>query len=509
VTAAAPDEHPYPRRTPRWLEPSIWLLGVLLFGAIALSAATGLLASVRATIEAQNVRATVAAVVAVVLMVLAAIVWLIGIGFVARWRGRRWALATGLGATVVVRLILVIGIHAPIVGGGAASVNGDGAALYAEALGIASGGRVPGDWAIGYPALLGGAIGLVGAHGWLDPAIDVLISLVVAAVGFDLLWRAGGVQVAAAGIGLFAIMPSQALLVPAFGPDLAYAALVLLAVWLVVAAPKSSPPRIGRRRIPHGAWTTACASAAGLLLGMSQLLRPTSIALLPAFVILALLVLRSSHPQRGATALVVAFLVALSPVIVDNVGRHGVLSLEPTSYAGWRLYVGTDAASSVDGGLNDLDPDGLDAFPGATTRARSDAAGRAAFDHVLAAPGAFLDLAGTKFAGLWSDDAYAATLALAGADEAQRGLLIALQLASQLAWAFVALAAAWGLARSWPLPGVLLSAVLVVAALAVLHAALASEPRDHAVVMPLLLAAAATGLAGPLRRPPPEGDAAP
>jgi hypothetical protein len=497
VTAALPDEPPPPRRVRRWLEPAIWLLGVLLFGAIALSATSGLVDSVRDTIDTQNVRATVAAVVALVLMVLAAIVWLIGIGFIARQRGGRWALAIGLGATAVVRLVLVIGVRAPIVGGGAASVNGDGAALYGEALHTASGGLVSGDWAIGYPTLLGSAMALVGVHGWLEPAIDVAISLVIAAVGFDLLRRAGGMQVAAAGIGLFAIMPSQALLVPAFGPDLAYAALMLVAVWLVVAAPTSTSPRFRGRSIPRGGWTTACASGAGLVLGLSQLLRPTSLALLPAFVILALLVLRSSHPRRAATGLAVAFMVALGPVIVDNVGRHGVLSLEPTSYAGWRLSVGTDA--DVAGGLTDLDPDGLDAFRGATVRARSDAAGRAALDRVIAAPGAFADLAGTKFVGMWSDDAYAATLAVAEGGGSPGGLLIALQLASQLAWAFVALAAAWGIARSWPLPGVLLGSVLVVAALAVLHAAIATEPRDHAVVMPLLLAAAATGIAGPLR----------
>jgi hypothetical protein len=502
VTAAQPDASPHPRRARRWLEPGIWLLGVLLFGGIALSATGGLVSSVRATIESQNVRATVAAVVAVVLMLLAAIVWLIGIRFIARWRGRRWALAIGLGATALVRLILVIGVHAPIAGGGAASVNGDAAALYAEALRTASGGLSPGDWAIGYPALIGGAMALLGTHGWLEPAIDVVISLVIAAVGFDLLWRAGGVHVAAAGIGLFAIMPSQALLVPAFGPDLAYAALILVAVWLVVATPKGSPPRIRGRRFPDGAWATACASGAGLLLGVSQLLRPTSLALLPAFVILVLLVLRSSHPHRAASGLVVAFLVALSPVIIDNVVRHGVASLEPTSYAGWRLSVGTDAALA--GGLINVDPAGLDAFGGSTVRARSDAAGQAAFDRVLATPGEFVDLAGTKFVGMWNDDAYAATIALRGAGDPAGGLLIALQLTSQLAWVFVTLAAAWGIARSWPLPGVLLAAVLVVAALALLHAAIATEPRDHAVVMPLLLAAAATGIAGPLRRSQPE-----
>ena len=497
MTAAQPDELP-PSAARRWLELAIWLLGVLLFGAIALSAISGLATSVRATIDTPNVRATVAAVVALVLMVVITIVWLISISFVARWRGRRWALVIGLAATVLVRAILVVGVRAPIAGGGSASVNGDAAALYAEALRVASNGLVPSDLAMGFPALLGGAMAVVGAHWWLEPAFDILFSLVIAAVGFDLLWRAGGVRVAAAGIGLFAVLPSQALMVPVFGPDLAYGALVLLAVWLVVAAATDIRPSIRGRRIPDGAWTTACASGAGLLLGLSQMLRPTSLALLAAFVILCLVVRQSSHPRRAATVLLIGFLVALTPVIVDNVGRHGIMSLEPTSYAGWRLSVGTDAALA--GGLTNIDADGLETFPGATLRARSDAAGKTAFERVLTAPGAFADLARMKFAGMWSDDAYAATLSLRLLDNRPGGLLIALQLASQLAWGFVALFAAWGIARSWPLPGVLLASVLLVAALAGLHAAIATEPRDHAVVMPLLVAAAATGIAGPLRR---------
>jgi hypothetical protein len=500
VTAASASADPATRRPRRWLEPAVWLVGVLLFGAIGLSAAGGLVESIRLTIESENVRATVAAGVAVVLFVAAAVVWLTGIGFVARWRGARWTLTIGLGAAIVLRLILAIAVEAPITGGGAASVNGDAAALYAEAVRTADRGLVPGDWAIGYPAILGALFAVAGEQRWLEAALDIVASLVIGAILFDLLRRAGGVEVAAAGMGLFAIMPSQALLVPAFGPDLAYTAFILAAVWLLVAG-ALSPPRLRGRSMRPGPWSITCAAGAGVLLGLSHMLRPTSLALLPAFAILALVVLRSSHPRRAAAALVVAFLAVLVPVVVDNAGRHHALSLEPTSYAGWRLSVGTDPALS--GGVGEIDAEGIDDSPGATTRAKSDAAGADALGRVLGEPAAFAELVGPKFTRAWGDDAYGARLALASAAATPGGgLLLAFEIASQLAWAFVALAAAWGIARSWPLPGALVAAVLVVASLAALHAVIATEGRDHAVVVPLFIAAAAAGIGGPLARRP-------
>ena len=474
----------------------IWFAGIVLFAAIALSAASGLVGSIGLATESEDVRATVAAGVAVVLFIVAAVVWLTGIGFIARWRGPRWTLAIGLGATVVVRLILAIAIEAPIAGGGTASVNGDGAALFAEAARVADGGLVPGDWAIGYPALLGGLMAVTGEQRWLEPTLDIVASVMIGALLFDLLRRAGGLAVAAAGIGLFAITPSQALLVPAFGPDLVYAALVLAAIWLLVAGPMSEP-RLSAWHIRPGSWSTACAALAGGLLGLSHMVRPTSLALLPGFVILMLIALRSSQPRRAAAAFFLVFLAVLVPVMVDNIGRHDALSLEPTSFAGWRLAVGTDPA--VGGGIAEIDPDGLESFPGETTRAHSDAAGSEALNHVLDDPMAFVELAGSKFGGAWSDDGYGAMLALGPvpAIAPGGGLLLALEIASQVVWTFVALAAAWGIARSWPLPSILVATVLVVASLAALHTVIATEGRDHAVVMPLFLIAAAVGVAGP------------
>jgi hypothetical protein len=479
-------------------------VSVVLFGAVAISAVGGLLESIGHAIASENVRATVAAGVAVVLYASGAIAWLIGIRFIAGWRGARWAFTIGLGAAIAIRLVLAVAVRSPIAGGGAASVNGDAAALHAEAVRAATTGLVPGDWAIGYPALLGALFAVAGEQRWLEAGLDVAGSALIGLIVFDLLRRSGGVGVAAAGIGLFAIMPSQALLVPAFGPDLAYATLMLGAIWLLLAAPRM-PLRVRRWSMRPGPWAILCTAGAGLLLGASHLLRPTSLALLPAFVIVALITLRTSHPRRAAAALVVAFLVVLMPVVVDNVARHRTLSLEPTSHAGWRLWVGTDAGS--EGGLADIDPDGLEAFPGETTRARSDAAGEEAWTRVLGAPTAFGDLAGTKFAEAWSDDAYAARLAIPTAGSSRgAGLLLAFEIASQLAWAFVALAAAWGVARSWPLSDTLLACVLVVASLVVVHLVIATEGRDHAVVVPIFLVAAAAGFAGPLKRSdPPAG----
>lgn len=465
-------------------------MGVALFAGIAISAAIGLanrLGMVGGTLSRAQ---TLAGLVAVTLYVLVAVCWLIGLAFVARRLGPRWALVVGLIGTAVVRFAMAVSIDVPLAG--------DWLEYHQQALDMAARGPQLGDLPIGYPLLLGGLYSALGGQTWLAEALNAVLALLTAAIVFDLLRRSAGPIAAAVGIGLVAILPSLALMTPLVGPDLTYTTLVLAAVWCVAVF--GGMP---------SAWPSLGAGLAGVLLGASQYVRTWSLLLLPAFVILALVSTRGAHPRRAAVALVLAFLAVLTPVILDNALDHRQLSLATSSYAGWELYVGTDPA--LGGRLDRADADVLAAMPGDTVREKSDGAGREGLERIGADPGGFAALALQKVIAMWGDDGYAAFLALEWERDTPvaAGLLAAAHVASALAWAFVTMAAAWAVLRSGPvLPFGLLAAALLGASLTVLHAVIAVEPRYHAYLTPLWLAAAALALTRPraataLEAPPP------
>jgi hypothetical protein len=465
-----------------------WLAGVALFAAVAVSAVNRLFDWLGTAAAEVDERQTLAGLVAVTLFGLVAICWLIGIAFVSRRLGTRAAFGVGLAGTAAVRLAVTLAVDAPLVS--------DWLAFHEQASAIASAGPQLGDRPIGYPMLLGALYASFGAQTWLAEALNVVMALVAAAIVFDLLRRSAGPTAAALGIGLLAVMPSHALMTPLVSALPTYTALLLAAIWCLVVLPRRIAT-VTRGRL--AGWRTAAAASgfAGLVLGLMQYMRSWTLVLLPAFVVVALVGARGVGPRRAGAAIVLAFGVVLAPVIAHNWTEHGVLSMETSSDAGFRLLVGTNQAA--DGRFNEADADLLQTLPGDTLRERSDAAGRLGIERIVGDPGGFAALALRKLVGMWGEDGYAVFFALEWQREPPLapGLLLAGYLASGLFWAFVALAAAWAVLRGGAaMPTWLLAAVLIGASLTVLHAFVEIQPRDHAYVTPLWAAAAAIALAG-------------
>ncbi|MGH2427261.1 MAG: glycosyltransferase family 39 protein [Candidatus Limnocylindria bacterium] len=446
-----------------------WIAGVALFALVALVALNRLADRVVAFLAGLGAPAALPAAAGVLAWAVLAIGLVVGMERAARRVSPGAVLAIGLGAVAVAQAVVAVIVDAPLVA--------DWLAYHEAAIEIAAEGPALGDRPIGYPALLAVAYRLFGAQTWVAEALNVGAGLLAATLLFDLLRRAGGVRVAAVGIGLFAGMPSLALMTPVVSTEPMYGAMILLVAW-AVAVPGVL---IG-------------ALAAGATLGLSQYVRPSSFVLLPAIAV-AVAIGRERSRLVSTAAVVVAFLLALSPVIADNLAQRGELSLATSSFGGFGILVGTNQAA--DGRFNEADAELLRTLPGDTLRERSDAAGRLGVQRITEDPIGFAGLAVRKFAGLWSDDGYAAFYALGWqrASPLPAPILAGANLASQLAWVAVTILAAWGVWRSGPRPPAwLLTTILVAGSVTLLHAVVEVQPRYHAYLAPLWIGVAAMGL---------------
>jgi hypothetical protein len=116
-------------------------------------------------------------------------------------------------------------------------------------------------------------------------------------------------------------------------------------------------------RIPHSAYDLAFVAAAwvivgsrrgwrgsalgGVILGLSQYLRPTTFVMLPAFILARAW---GNHRWRRAVAettapLLLAFLLVLVPIMTWHVSTRGVLDISTSAYGGSSLYHGTNVSS--------------------------------------------------------------------------------------------------------------------------------------------------------------------
>lgn len=470
------------------LEILAWLAGALLFGGVAISAVNRVADRLGIVTQALDERQTLAGLVAVTLFLLIAVCWLIGMGFVGARLGGRAAFGIGMAGVLAARVAVALAVDAPLVS--------DWLAYHEQAVDVAAEGPRLGDRPIGYPVLLGALYAAFGPDVWLAEALNVVMALVSAAVIFDLLRRSAGPMAAAVGIGLVAIMPSLALMTPVVSTEATYTTLLLVAIWCLAVYARQ-PPRVLGRSVPPAVWISGSAALAGAVLGLSQYVRPSSLVLLPAFGILALVAARGARPRIAGASLVIAFLAVLAPVIVDNLIRYGEPSVETSSYAGWGIYVGTN--QEADGRFNEADAEVLRTLPGDSLRERSNAAGRLGIARIVDDPTGFGALAVRKLVGMWGEDGYAVFFALEWERDPPLapGLLLAGYTASAISWGFVTVAAAWLVLRfRGRIPPWLLATVLVAGSLTLLHAVVEVQPRYHAAMTPLWIAAAAVALAG-------------
>ncbi len=242
----------------------------------------------------------------------------------------------------------------------------------------------------------------------------------------------------------------------------------------------------------------------GLLLGISQYYRATSLFLLPAFLLGCLWpgAVRRRQTLVASATLLLAFIAVLLPVVEYNRRAHGELSVSTSAYGGWSLWVG---ANREHGGRWNLeDWEALFQLTDGTVRDDSKAAGPLGVKRIGEDPAGFALLAVDKFHTMWGSEAYGVNFSMASGSAALPGNTF-LTLVSQIFYAVVTCAATLALiARRQSLNRLALLILTVTLTVALLHVFVEVRDRYHAYLVPLFIALAASWICGRTAAEPPD-----
>jgi hypothetical protein len=170
-----------------------------------------------------------------------------------------------------------------------------------------------------YSAALAAAFALTADRQLGIEAVNLLLALLAGGVVLGLARGLYGARVGALALLGYALWPAGALMTVVSIPQVAFDLAVAASAWAAVAAPPG--------------WRGG--ALVGVLLGLAQYLRPTTPALLPAFII-ARLWPGGGRRQLAAAVLVpvAVFLLVLAPVVVYNIARTGTPSISTSDYGG-------------------------------------------------------------------------------------------------------------------------------------------------------------------------------
>jgi hypothetical protein len=389
---------------------------------------------------------------------------------IARRGHAAWAAALGLAAIGVTRALAIATIPTPL--------TTDWVDYHNHAVILASGGGFASARPPGWPFVLSLLYRVAGPN-----PLAGEISALVCAVGVGILiyliarrWH--GDVAAAAGLFLWAISPGPAAFSAVLASEHLHDLLFVAAFGLALLA-------LERRWI---AWL-----GVGVLLGLSQYVRPIGLVIVPAFALLPFL---AGVPRRRAAAaaisIVVAFGLVLVPSIVSQYQRYGRVTLSTSNFDGWNLLVGLNVTS---GGQYSRDDAGLvNARP--TTVEFRDRSYRLAIERLTQHPSAVLTLAVPKFQTMWGDSTYGATWTLGGNRPGHPRAAATLALLSQAGYTAIAVLAAASLwIRRHSRDPVGLLAVLCLEAVALSATVLEVQSRYHAFFEPILCLLAGAAVA--------------
>ena len=237
---------------------------------------------------------------------------------------------------------------------------------------------------VGYPALIGAAYALFGAHPVVAMLVNGLIGCIAVLAAHGLAAPRASRLGAALAASLVALHPALTFYTPALMTEGIVAALLLIAGWLGVLAAQR-----------EGAWRWLL--ALGAVLGLTTLVRPQVLVLGPVLGAMAASLVPSTFWRRARGGLVVS-LVALG-VCLPWTWRNCVRMdrcVFVSANGGWNLLIG--AAPGATGTWRSLDDLGVP--PSCRTvfgEAEKDACfGAAALSHIRAEPGRWLGLVPRK-----------------------------------------------------------------------------------------------------------------
>jgi 4-amino-4-deoxy-L-arabinose transferase-like glycosyltransferase len=359
----------------------VWTVGLFVVGLIAIQASLALLLRLRQIAIHFPGDAGRSGLALTFLGVVASAVAIYAVARLGR-RSNLTAFVVGMALLIGLRLVAILLIDAP--------QHNDPLFQNQLALGVLKGQCCFSHRPMGYPIALGVAYAAFGTHIAVAEILNLAFATATGALLYDLVRREWGAAPAAGALAIYAVMPSQILLTPVTLSETMYGFVLTATVWAALM------PRARR-------WIAA--ATAGILLGLSQYVRPTSMALLPALLLVP--VLGGTGLRRILTyaALTIAVFVAvLLPVLEFNLRAHNDLSLSTSAYAGWSLYVGTN--QKFDGQWNREDAARLAKFPGDSTWDRSEVAGREGIKRIIDDPAGFAALVVRKFNVLWGNENY-------------------------------------------------------------------------------------------------------
>ena len=385
-------------------------------------------------------------------------------------RRRVAAVAVGFLVLIAVRLVLAAWFDG--------AMDGEPREYDQLAEGVLAGQCCMSDRPMGYSIVLAAAYATGIDRQVAVEVVNLLFAIVAGAAVLGIGRALYGWRVGAAALVAYAVWPAGALMVDVRLPHIAYDALVAGAVWVAVALPAG--------------WRGS--ALVGVLLGFAQYMRPSTIALLPAF---ALARVWSGGPLRrlivGAIVpLGVAFLIVLIPAIWHNWTTYGEVSVSTSTFGGHSLYIGTDQRTG--GRFSGKANDELIALAGPEPHARSEVGARLAMERIRDDPAGIAWLAIAKQDTLWATERYGVEYGISRGlrDRPANPRATTPLLMSQGFLAIVYLATAAGLylrRRDLDVLGGLV--IVLVWSVSLAHALLEVRDRHHAYVIPVLLPVAA------------------
>jgi hypothetical protein len=367
-------------------------------------------------------------------------------GLVAMLRLPSHRLAVGLAIAAGLRVATALLVDGP--------TTGDWAQYHAIAARIAQGADPWSNIPTGYSMFLAIPYAVLGPQPWLGELLNIGLGVVTAWLVYRLTQLAFGELAAGAAIYLFAIAPDQVLMTAVHATEPLYTMLVMVAATMLFV------PRI------------ATAVVAGLALGVSQYVRPTTLLISPVFVAILPLI------DRWRPRLVVfgAFIViALLPVIQHNAEAYGEWSVSTSRRGAWSLLVGTNQRYSGAFNASDVPSDQV------WTAEAAAIAQAEAIRRITSDPAGFGALAVRKVFSFTASGDYAIWIALPDASQTARSSLALISQAIYAAILTLAMLAAWRVRRE----PVAVFSLGILAILTVAHMFLEVSPRYHATLVPL------------------------
>ena len=412
---------------------------------------------------------------------LAALVTVIVVGVLAASGRRRELAAIGIGFVVLVGVRIFIAASLDGVPRGEPFFYG----LRAEAL--LAGDLGFGDRPIGYTLMLAGSNALFPDPQLATEALNLLFALLVGGVVLAMARGSYGARVGALALLAYAMWPAGALMTTVRMPELAYDLAIAAAAWAVTD------------RTPG--WRGSALT--GVLLGLSQWIRPSTPALLAAFLLARIW---PGGPWRrligsAVVPLLGMFLLVLTPVIWHNYQEHDELSVSTSLFGGQVFYLGTYEPS---GGMYDQAAmDALIAMSGPDIEDISALGSSIAMDRIREDPLGIAMLAVRKQDTLWGTEHFGVEYGISRSLEerpAHPRVTTAILL-SQGFYVAVLLAATVGLYHLRRRPDALAALVIVLIwSITAIHTLLEVRDRHHSYVIPVLLPIAALAVAVAMER---------